>query len=349
MARRGGWRRTGRRKPFRYVDAKGRRIRDEARLARIEALVIPPAWEEVWISPNASARLQATGVDAAGRRQYLYHPEFRAAQEQAKYDRLVRFGALLPGFRARAAEDLELGPYERDWVCALAATLVNRGWFRVGSEQYVRTGRTYGITTLMKRHVSVRGTRIRFQFRGKHQVLVRTTLVDAELADAIRALLDLKGGARLFRFEREGGGLANLTGPVLNEYIGENLDPDFTAKDFRTWGGTLTAAVALAEHGPPASQAEERRVIAAVMRRVGEELGNTAAVARASYVSPAVIEQWRDGRTLELYRARGKRVVSGRDTELLTEEAALLSLLRSWRIRRGRMPQSETRRARVRA
>jgi len=336
VARRGGWRRTGRRKPFRYVDAKGRRISDDARLGRIEALVIPPAWEEVWISPNASARLQATGVDAAGRRQYLYHPEFRAAQEQAKYDRLVRFGELLPGFRARAAEDLELPPFERDWVCALAATLVNRGWFRVGSEQYVRTGRTYGITTLTKRHVTVRGTRIRFQFRGKHRILVRTTLVDAELAEAIRALLDLKGGARLFRFERNGGdGLSNLTGPVLNEYIGENLDPEFTAKDFRTWGGTLTAAVALAEHGPPASQAEERRVIAAVMRRVGEELGNTAAVARASYVSPAVIEQWRDGRTLELFRARSRRVVSGRDTALLAEEAALLSLLRSWRIRRS--------------
>jgi DNA topoisomerase-1 len=298
VARRGGWRRAGRRKPFRYVDAKGRRIRDEARLARIEALVIPPAWEEVWISPNASARLQATGVDAAGRRQYLYHPEFRAAQEQAKYDRLVRFGELLPGFRARAAEDLELPPYERDWVCALAATLVNRGWFRVGSEQYVRTGRTYGITTLTKRHVSVRGKRISFRYRGKHRVLVRTTLVDAQLAEAMRALLNLEGGARLFRFDRDGTH-ANLTGPALNEYIADNLDPNFTAKDFRTWGGTLTAAVALAEHGPPSSETEERRVVAAVMRRVGEELGNTPAVARASYVSPAVIEQWRDGRESE--------------------------------------------------
>jgi DNA topoisomerase-1 len=333
VARRGGWRRLGRRKPFRYVDGKGVRIADE-RLARIERLVIPPAWQDVWISPHASARLQATGVDAAGRRQYLYHPDYRAAQEQAKFDRLVRFGELLPGFRARASEDLELGPYERDWVCALAATLVNRGWFRVGSEKYVRTGRTYGITTLTKRHVSVRGKRIAFRFRGKHRVLVRTTLVDAQLAEGVKALLDLGGGARLFRFERDGA-IANLTGPVLNDYIGDNLDPAFTAKDFRTWGGTLTAAVALAEHGPPASQAEERRVLAAVMRRVGDELGNTAAVARTSYVSPAVVEQWRDGRTLERYRARGTRVVSGRDTELLAEEAALLSLLRSWRIRRA--------------
>ena len=137
--------------------------------------------------------LQATGVDAAGRRQYLYHPEFRAAQEQAKYDRLVRFGELPARLSGACRRGLELGPYERDWVCALAATLVNRGWFRVGSEQYVRTGRTYGITTLTKRHVSVRGTRISFRFRGKQRVIVRTTLVDAELADAMRALLDAAG------------------------------------------------------------------------------------------------------------------------------------------------------------
>ncbi len=246
--------------------------------------MIPPAWEDVWISANAAARLQATGIDAAGRRQYLYHPDFRARQEQAKYDQLVRFGELLPAFRERAAHDLEEGPYGRNWACAVAATLINRGWFRVGSERYARTGRTYGITTLTKRHVSVRGHRIRFQYRGKHRVLVRTTVVDAELADAIKALLQYGGGARLLRFERDGAP-ANLTGQVLNAYIAENLAPAFSAKDFRTWGGTLTA-VALAEHGPPASAAEDRRVVAAVMRRVGEELGNTAAVARASYVSP---------------------------------------------------------------
>ena len=335
MARRGGWRREGRRKPFRYLDAKGRRIRDEARLERVESLVIPPAWREVWISANASAKLQATGIDAAGRRQYLYHPDFRAKQEEAKFDRLVRFGELLPDFRARAAQHLDDGPYTRNWTCAVAATLINRGWFRVGSERYARTGRTYGITTLTKRHVSVRGNRIRFQYRGKHRVLVRTTVVDEQLADAIQALLAYEGGSRLLRFERDGKQVG-LTGPVLNAYIAENLSPDFTAKDFRTWGGTLTAAVALAEHGPPASAAEDRRVVAAVMRRVGEELGNTPAVARASYVSPAVVEQWRDGRTIEKWRDRRRRVVSGRDTELLAEEAALLSLLRSWRIRRSR-------------
>lgn len=335
MARRGGWRRVGRRKPFRYVDRRGERITDERALERIERLVIPPAWRDVWISPSPGARLQATGVDAAGRTQYLYHPEFRAAQEQAKFDRLVRFGELLPGLRERVSADLETGPYGREWACAVGVTLVNRGWFRVGSERSARTTRTYGITTLLKRHVEVHGGRVQFRFRAKHRILVRTTLVDDELAAAVRALLRLDGGGRLLRFERDGE-IANVTPALLNGYIAEHLGEGFTAKDFRTWGGTLAAAVALAEHGPPDEATDERRVLARVMRQVGEELGNTAAVARASYVSPAVVEQWREGRTLEHFRPRGLRVVSGRDPLLDEEEAALVSLLRSWRIRRAR-------------
>ena len=332
MARRGGWRRRGSRR-FRYLDARDRPITDERHIRRIEGLAIPPAWRDVWISPNAAARLQATGVDRAGRRQYLYHPAYRAAQEERKYDRLVRFGERLPALRETIAEHVELGPYERDWACALAVTLVNRAWFRVGSERYARASRTYGVTTLAKRHVSVRGHRLEFRFRSKQRLLVRRTIVDDQLADAVRELLALPGGTRLFRFEREEG-IANLTGAMLNEYIGTHLAEGYTAKDFRTWGGTLEAALGLAEHGPPSSAADERRILAAVMRRVGDELGNTAAVARTSYVSPAVIEQWRDGRTLEHFRDRPLRVVSARGLE--EEEAALLSLLRSWRIRRSR-------------
>jgi DNA topoisomerase-1 len=332
MARRGGWRRRGT-KRFRYVDARDRPITDERHLRRIEELVIPPAWRDVWISPNPVARLQATGVDRAGRRQYLYHPAYRAAQEERKYDRLVLFGERLPGLRETVAGHLELEPYERDRVTALAVTLVNRGWFRVGSERYARQSRTYGVTTLTKRHVSVRGHRLEFRFRSKQRLMVRRTIVDDQLAAAVRELLALPGGARLFRFERNGG-TANLTGAMLNEYIGEHLAEGYTAKDFRTWGGTLEAALGLAEHGPPESPADERRILAAVMRRVGEQLGNTPTVARTSYVSPAVIEQWRDGRTLEHFRERRLRVVSARG--LAEEEAALLSLLRSWRIRRSR-------------
>jgi DNA topoisomerase-1 len=330
-----GWRRLGR-KRFRYEDAHGNRIGDEEALERIRSLVIPPAWTDVWISPNPRAKLQATGLDAAGRRQYLYHPDFRAAQDRQKFDRLVRFGELLPGLRRRMARDLGLGPYEPDWAAAVALSFVNRAWFRVGSERYAKRTRTYGVTTLRKRHASVRGDRVTFRFRAKHKVLVRTSIVDPVLADAVSALLELPGGSRLFRFERDDE-LVLLTGAMLNEYVREHLGDDFTTKDFRTWGGTLTAAIALAEHGPPASAGEERRVLAAVMRRVGEELGNTASVARSSYVSPAVVEQWRAGRTLEgVTTGRRRPVLVGTAKGLLPEEKALLTLLRSWRMRRAR-------------
>ena len=333
MARRGGWRRLGRAPRFRYEDAHGNPILDEQRLERIRALVIPPAWRDVWISPNPRAKLQATGVDSAGRTQYLYHPDFRAAREQEKFERLVRFGELLPGLRNRIRRDLRLGPYELEWASGVAVTLINRAWFRVGSERNARRTRTYGVTTLHKSHVSVRGERLKFRFRTKNHALVRSTLVDAQLASAVKDLLALPGGSRLFRFEREGE-LANLTAPLLNDYIGESLGQGFTAKDFRTWGGTLTAAIALAEHGPPQSEAEAKRVLATVMRSVGHELGNTAAVARSSYVSPAVVEQYLDRITLEQFQPNGR--LSARQRGLSPNERALLSLLRSWRMRSRR-------------
>jgi len=330
--RRGGWRRRGRAPRFRYVDAHGRPVRDDDALERIASLAIPPAWRDVWISPSPGARLQATGLDRAGRRQYLYHPAHREAQERAKFDRLVRFGELLPGLREHVVRHVELGPYEPEWACAVAVTLINRAWFRVGSDRYERSARTYGLTTLRKRHATVRGGRVTFAFPGKGRSRVRTTLVDEELATAVRSLLDLRGGSRLFRFEREGEPV-NLTAAGLNEYLAEHLGGGFTAKDFRTWGGTLTAAVALAERGPSDTEAEAKRVLAAVMRRVGEELGNTPAVARASYVSPAVVELYRRGITLEDFRPRRLRRVTARQQGLDPEESALLSLLRSWRAR----------------
>src|SRR4051812_43993523 len=249
MARHGGWRRLGSPGRFRYVDGRGNRITDPGKLARIEALVIPPAWREVRISPRPSANLQATGIDAAGRRQYLYHADYRALREQEKYDKLIRFAERLPDLRAAMSEHMELGPYERERVAAVAVRLINMGWFRVGSERYARESRTYGITTLTKRHVAVRGKRIAFSFRGKHSILVRTQVVDAELAEAVRDLLQLPGGRRLFRYVVDGTRF-NLTGARLNDYVRTYLGDDFTAKDFRTWGGTLVAAVALAECGP---------------------------------------------------------------------------------------------------
>ena len=179
----------GARAAFRYYDARGRQVVDAAQVERIERLAIPPAWQDVWISPSARAKLQATGRDKAGRKQYLYHPDFRAAQEQAKYDNLIRFAEKLPELRATMAEHLDKDGLDRERVSAIALRLINLGWFRVGSERYARESRTYGITTLTQRHVTVRGHRIALAFRGKHKIQVRTTLVDEELAAAMKELL----------------------------------------------------------------------------------------------------------------------------------------------------------------
>jgi DNA topoisomerase I len=335
MARKGGWRRAGSKGRFRYLDGRGNPIGDPAKIERIESLVIPPAWKDVWISPRAGAKLQATGLDTAGRRQYLYHPEFRAQQEQAKFDKLIRFAEALPELRQAMGEHFTHDPYDRERVCAVAVRLINMAWFRVGSDRYAKTSRTHGVTTLTRSHVTVRGTRVTFRFRAKHKVQVRTSVVDEELAAAIKDLLAQPGPARLFRYGYNGDS-CNLTGAVLNAYIQEYMGDEFTAKDFRTWGGTLTAAIALAEHGVPETDTEAKRTVANVMRTVGEKLGNTAAVARASYVSPAVVEQYLDGRTLDDFRPRHLRVVKARDIGLDPEENALLSLLRSWRIKRAR-------------
>ena len=318
---RGGWRRQGRRR-FRYVDSRGATITDDEQLERIAALAIPPAWTDVWISPSPRARLQATGVDASGRKQYRYHDSYRAAQERAKFERLLDFARSLPRLRGRTARHLRLGPYELEWACAVAVGLINKAWFRVGSEQHARSSRTYGVTTLRKRHVSVDGDEIAFRFRAKNRKLVRRSIENAALADGVEALLELPNGSRLFRFERDGE-LANLSSELLNDYLAENLGAGFTAKDFRTWGGTLLAATELESCGPSETEAEAKRTLAAVMRHVGEELGNTAAVARASYVNPVVVNQYLAGRTLADYRSPNGAV----PRHLTVAEHALMELL----------------------
>src|SRR3954469_12015196 len=276
MASRIGWRRVGSKRRFRYVDARGVELTDEAKLERIRSLVIPPAWTDVWISPSSRSKLQATGVDKAGRKQYLYHPAYRAKQEQAKYDKLIRFAERLPQLREAMAEHMQLDGLPPAKVAAIATRLVNLGWFRVGGDRYAKESRTFGITTLRKSHVSVRGSRISFRYRGKHSIMLRSAVVDKELASAMRELLALPG-SRLFQFELEDGTRCNLDQRRLNDYIKEYLGPEFTAKDFRTWGGTLIAAIEFAQQEPPKNPTDAKRRIAAVMRKVGEALGNTAA------------------------------------------------------------------------
>jgi DNA topoisomerase I len=322
VARRGGWRRLGTQR-FRYATSSGEEIRDQEQLERIRALAIPPAWREVWISPNPRARIQATGIDAAGRKQYRYHASFRAAQDRAKFERLLDFAKALPDLRATTSRHLRDGAHQRDWTCALAVGLVNKAWFRVGSDRHTRRSRTYGVTTLTKRHASVEGDVVEFCFRGKNRRLVRRTIRNPTLARGVARLLDLPGGGRLFRYERDGE-LVALTAAGLNEYLEENMGEGFTAKDFRTWGGTLVAASELARHGPAEDERGAKRTIAAVMRSVGEELGNTAAVARESYVSPAVLDAYLAGRTLDDYRRASRR-----PPRMSQDERALVRLLRA--------------------
>jgi DNA topoisomerase-1 len=332
-----GWSRKGRKGAFRYYDSRDKRISDEGKLARIEALAIPPAWKDVSISPRATAKLQATGFDAAGRKQYLYSADYRAQQERAKYDSLIRFGDALPTLREAMALHFDQEEFDRERVSAIALRLIELGWFRVGSERYVRDG-TYGVTTLLRRHVTVRGGRVCLSFPAKHGIRVRSEVVDPDLAAAIRSLLEIKG-SRVFKYEWEGD-TYNLTNKRLNDYVKIYLGDEFSAKDFRTWGGTLLAAIYLAERaakeGFPESEREQNRSVSAAMRRVAERLGNTPAVTRESYVSPAVVEQYLDGRTIDDFRPRHLRVVKAREVALSPEEQAMLSLLRSWRIRRAR-------------
>src|SRR3954471_21178940 len=208
MARGMGWRREGSKRRFRYVDAAGRLITDEAKLERIRSLAIPPAWKDVWIAPTPRSKLQATGIDAAGRKQYLYHPNYRARQEQAKYDKLIRFAEKLPQLREAMSEHIALDGMPEKKVAAVAVRLINLGWFRVGGERYAKTSRTFGITTLRKSHVSVRGSRIAFRYRGKHSIMIHSAIVDPELASVLKELI-AQPGARLFKFQTGDGSYCN--------------------------------------------------------------------------------------------------------------------------------------------
>ena len=330
--------RVGSKRAFRYLDGRGKRIRNPDVIARIEELAIPPAWKDVWIAAGPRAKLQASGYDKAGRKQYLYNESYRAAQEEAKYNRLILFGERLPDLRAAMSQHLDRDELARERVSAVALRLISLGWFRVGSERFAREG-TFGVTTLQRRHVEVRGRRIKLSFPSKAGIRVRCELVDEDLADAVRGLQNVRGGARIFKYRWEGE-LYNLTSKRLNDYVKVYLGEEFSAKDFRTWGGTLLASTYLAElvgkQGFPESETEQKRSLSSVMRRVAEQLGNTPAVTRESYVSPAVVAQYLEGRTIDDFRPRHLRVVKARDTGLSPEEQGVLSLLRSWRIRSAR-------------
>ena len=278
---------------FRYTTPAGRTVRDRRTLARIAALAIPPAWTDVWISPVADGHLQATGRDARGRKQYRYHADWTAMRDVEKYDRLLKFGKSLPRIRARLRRDLRRPGLVREKVLATIVRLMDRTGLRVGNDEYARTNGSYGLTTLRDRHVDVRGDSIRLRFSGKSGVPCRTQVADARLARLVRRCRDLPG-KELFQFVDERGKRRDVGSADVNRYLREIAGYDFTAKDFRTWSGTLCAVRCLDRLDAPRSSSEARKQTAEVVREVAERLGNTAAVCRKSYIHPHVLRALTD-------------------------------------------------------
>jgi DNA topoisomerase-1 len=325
------WRRRGtKRGGFRYEDCAGVRITDEAALERIKSLVIPPAWTEVRICPGARGPLQAIGLDASGRVQRIYHPTFARRQARRKYAKIERFGEQLKNLRRRTNEDIALEGLPRERVLAVVVRLINDLYFRVGSEESVVRYRTYGVTTLRNRHLEIkRGGRLVFSFVGKHHIKHRRILVDEELAALMRDIQSLRG-KRLFQYwDAENKRPVCIKPRDVNDYIKAATAPEFSAKDFRTWGGTLLCAVKLAELGKPEDDRAAKRNIVHAVRAVAEHLGNTPAVCRSSYIHPAVIERYCRGITLDEFRPRRERRIGRQQPEYLPEERALLNLLRA--------------------
>jgi DNA topoisomerase-1 len=324
------WRRLGTKsRGFRYETADGRAVADEAALERIKSLAVPPAWREVRISPAPRGPLQAIGVDGAGRVQRIYHPSFVARRARRKYDKIERFGEALPHLRRRTNEDIAREGLGKERVLAVVVRLINDLYFRVGSEESVRRYRTYGVTTLRNRHLEIKpGGRLEFKFTGKHHIRHRRILVDEELAALVRDIKSL-GGSKLFQYVGEDGRRRPVSPRDVNEYIKAAAGAEFSAKDFRTWGGTLLAATELAEIGCCEDERQSKRNMVAAVKRVSERLGNTPTVCRECYIHPAVLEAYARGKSVEEFRTRGARRIPGRQPEYTAEELALLKLLRA--------------------
>ncbi|RIL06325.1 MAG: DNA topoisomerase I [Proteobacteria bacterium] len=310
---------------FRYADAAGQSVRDAATLARIRALAIPPAWTEVWICPLANGHVQATGRDARGRKQYRYHAAWGAIRNETKFGRMVEFARALPRIRARVEADLARPGLPREKVLAAVVRLLERSLIRVGCDEYARANDAYGLASMCDEHVRIAGAELRFRFRGKggreHGIVVR----DRRLAGIVRRCRDLPG-QDLFQYVDDAGAPQCIGSGDVNAYLREVAGADFTAKDFRTWGATLLAAVELAREAPAASARARARAVGAMLRSVSERLGNTAAVCRKYYVNPCVVEAYEAG---ALHGRMDAEVAPGHASEALERaEQALVALLR---------------------
>jgi DNA topoisomerase IB len=292
--------RRGRGRGFEYLDEDGRRISEPSVIERIKELAIPPAWSEVWICPYPMGHIQATGLDVAGRKQYRYHDLWRERRDRAKFDSMVHFARALPRLRTRVEADLKRRGPTRARVLACAARLLDRGFFRIGSEDYAEENDTYGIATMRKRHVTISGDVVTFDYEAKGGQKHVQAIADPQTAKLVRFLKQRRGGGEELLAYKRGGRWVDVKSVDINDYVREAADGDFTAKDFRTWNATLLAAVALAVSGPAAagSKTARKRAVKRAVEEVARHLGNTPAVCRASYIDPRVIDRFDGGLTI---------------------------------------------------
>ena len=279
---------------FRYLDSTGEPIRDRAALARFRGLVIPPAWTDVWICPDPDGHIQVTARDAAGRKQYRYHPRYRAVRDETKFDRMFEFSEVLPRIRDQVEKDLQLPGHPRAKVLATVVRLLEKTLIRVGNMEYVRENRSFGLTTLRRRHVDVTGDTMRFEFRGKSGVAHEVAVSDRRLARIVQHCQTLPG-EELFKYIDDDGKRQTVDSGDINAYLREIAGDEVTAKDFRTWAGTMHVAAALRELGPATADKEAKRNVVRAIDQVAERLGNTRAVCRKYYVHPVVIDAYMRG------------------------------------------------------
>lgn len=313
-------------KSFRYLNEKGRPLRDHHDLLRIKRLAIPPAWTEVWISPLENGHLQATGRDARGRKQYRYHADWRSVRDETKYEHLRDFGRALPRIRRHVAHDLAKPGLPREKVLATIVRLLESTLIRVGNDEYARENASYGLTTMRNRHVSIHGAKVTFKFRGKSGKPHEISVENPKLARIVRKCRDLPG-YDLFEYLDAEGSPASVTSSDVNAYLQQITGQDFTAKDFRTWAGTILAARALQEFRAFSSQREAKRNVLRAIEAVSQMLGNTPAICRRCYIHPTVLDTYLDGSLVRRLRRKAAQKLMRDIHHLRPEEAAVMVLL----------------------
>src|SRR5690349_11713739 len=317
-----GWTRRRSGKGFTYLDEDGNRL-DAEQVQRCKDLVIPPAWQDVWITPHPNGHLQAVGTDDAGRKQYLYHPQWRASRDAAKFDRILVFGKALSKARERVLADIGAEGMSLERACAAAVRLLDLGYFRIGNDVYTDTNGSFGLTTMLKEHVSRTKDGLRFTFVGKSGIEHDITIDDPSAIQALDGMRRRRGGGDRLLAWKDGKHWKDLSSSDVNDYIRTCFGIDATAKDFRTWHATVIAADALARTDEPGqTKASRKRAVSAAMKEVSEFLGNTPTLARTSYVDPRVVEAYERGRTVKV---RGKYDTN--DARQAALERAVLKLL----------------------